>query len=167
MTEVEEQIDGCKYLFLAEIQELGGNRLRIVVQQGTPASKPRTIAVGESSIADGTPIEVTSESASFEIEWPGYVAYAVLNESYACQPDAEQWYTGRRFRIYAKSHFRDYLLQSTFATNEFPGLLRHYEICCEDQIVNVVSTFSPRITVTVTPGPEQRKPFRMQSLGTS
>jgi hypothetical protein len=162
MTEVEAQIDGCEYLFLADIQELGGNRLRIVVQEGKPADKPNTITVGESSIADCTPIEVTAGSASFEIEWPLYVAYAVLNESYAGQPDAEQSYTGKRFRIYTKSHFSAYLSRSTFASNEYPGPLRHYEICCEDQIVNVVSTFSPTITLTVAPGdPEQRQSFRM------
>jgi hypothetical protein len=162
MTEVEAQIDGCKYLFLADIQELGGNRLRIVVQEGRPAGKPKTVTVGESSIADCTPIEVMPESASFELEWPLYVAYAVLNESYACQPDAEQPYTGKRFRTYAKSHFRDYLSRSTFASDEFPGPLRHYEICCEDQIVNVVSTFSPTITLTVASGdPEQRQSFQM------
>ena len=96
MTEVEAQIDGCEYLFLTDIQELGGNRLRIIVQEGNPAGKPKTITVGESSIADCTPIEVTPESACFEIEWTRYVAYAVLSESYACCPAAEQSYTGKR-----------------------------------------------------------------------
>jgi hypothetical protein len=148
MTEVEAKIDGCQYLFLSDIQELGGNRLRIVVQEGRPAGEPKTIIVGDSSIADCTPIEVTSESAGFEIEWPHYVAYAVLNESYTSPPDAEQSYTGKRFRIYSKSYFRHYLSRCTFATDEYPGPLQHYEICCEDQIVNVVSNFSPTITVT-------------------
>jgi hypothetical protein len=149
MNEVEEQINGCKYLFLTGIQELGGNRLRIVVQEGRQAGKPKAITVGASSIPDCVPIEVTSESAFFEIQWPNYIAYAVLNESYACQPEAGQSYTGKRLRIYTKSHFMDYLLLSTFATDEFPGPLRHYEICCEDQLVNVVSTSSPTIMMTV------------------
>jgi hypothetical protein len=162
LSEPETQIDTCDFLFLTEIQELGGNRLRIVVHEGKPTGASKTITVGGSAIRDCTSIEITAESAAFEFVWPHYVAYAVLNESYASPPNAEQSFKGRRFRIYEKSYFRDYLSRSTFATDEYPGPLLHFEICCEDQIVNVVSTVSPTIT-TIVPltDPERRQSFRM------
>jgi hypothetical protein len=147
MTESEAQLDACEFLFLTDIQELGGNRLRVVVHGGKPAGKPQSVNVGNPVISDATPIKVTSESAAFEIEWLHYVAYAILNESYASPPTPEEAYTGKRFRIYWKSHFRDYLSRCTFASDDYPGPLQHFETCCEDQIINVVSTSSPTITV--------------------
>jgi hypothetical protein len=162
LPEAETQIDNCDFLFLTEIQELGGNRLRLIVHEGKSTGESKTITVGESAIRDCTPIEITPESAAFEIVWPHYVAYAVLNESYASQPNAEQLFKGKRFRIYEKSFFRDYLSRSTFATDEYPGPLLHFEICSEDQIVNVVSTVSPTITtVEALTGTERRQSFRM------
>ena len=104
-----------------------------------------------------SPLKVHGLKSSGHITWP-----MPLNESYACPPDAEQSYSGKRFRIYSTSHFRDYLSRSTFATDEYPGPLRHFEICCEAQIVNVVSTVSPTITVTAPRAhSEQRQRFRI------
>jgi hypothetical protein len=145
MTESEAQIDACGFLFLTDIQELAGNGLRIVVYEGRPTDGQKTLRIGDSKIDDCIPIEVTRQSFGFEIEWPHYVAYAVLNESFASPPGADQSFAGRRFRIYTKSHFTNYLSRSTFANDEYPGPLKHFEICCEDQIVNIVSTFAPSI----------------------
>jgi hypothetical protein len=111
--ELSAQIDRCEYLFLTEIQELGCNRLRLIVHEGKPSGKPETVSVAGSLIPDCTPIRITPDSVGFEVEWLHYVAYAVLNESYASYPDASQSYTGRRFRLYTKSHFRDYLVRLT------------------------------------------------------
>lgn len=146
MTESEAQLDACEFLFLTDIQELGGNRLCVIVREGRPAGKPQTVNVGSATISDATPIKVTPESAAFKVEWLHYVAYAILNESYASLPTPEESYTGMRFRIYSKSHFRDYLSRCTFASDGYPGPLQHFEICCEDQLINVVSTSSPTIT---------------------
>ena len=162
MTEIEAKLDRCKYLFLADIRELGGNRLRVTIEEGKPLGIPDRNG-GPISIADCTRIEIMPESESFELEWPRYVAYAVVGESYASQPGAEQSFTGTRFRTYAKSHFRDYVSRSTFATDEYPGLLSHYEICCEYQTINVVSTLPPAITIgwKLDPERQQQRPFRM------
>jgi hypothetical protein len=144
VSESFEQIDECDWLFLAEIEELDGNGLRLLVKEGRRAGQSQDVHVAGQVIHDCTPIAVTDESAAFEIVWEHYVAYCVLNESFAFPPNGEEVYTGKRLRIYSKSRFRQYVSRSTFATDEYPGPMQHYEVCCEDHIVNVISTGVPR-----------------------
>ena len=80
--------------------------------------------------------------------WEHYVAYCVLNESFASPPNDEDVYTGKSFRIYSKSGFRQYISRSTFATEEYPGPMQHYEVCCQDHVINVISTQPPTVTQT-------------------
>lgn len=140
-----KQIDECNYLFLAEIEELHGNGLRLLVREGRTAGLPQDVHVAGQTIHDCTPIAVTDESAVFELVWERYVAYCVLNESFAFPPNSEEVYTGKRVRIYSKSRFRQYISQSTFATDEYPGPMQHYEVCCEDHVVSVISTIDPSL----------------------
>jgi len=76
--------------------------------------------------------------------WASYVGYTVLNESFASASD-DELFEGRRFRIYSKSAFLDYMSRATFASEEFPGPTRHYCVACEDQIVQVLSVEPPAI----------------------
>lgn len=143
VSEAFVQIDECDYLFLAEIEELDGNGLRLLVREGRPTGETQDVHVAGNIIHDCTPIGVTPESAVFEIKWEHYVAYCVLNESFAFPPNGEEVFTGKRFRVYSKSRFRQYVSRSTFATDGYPGPMQHYEVCCEDHIVNVISTSVP------------------------
>ena len=79
-----------------------------------------------------------------EITFPDYVAYAVLNESFA-NVDKYEEYTGQFFRTYSKSHFLDYVGVATFASDDYPGKSTHYEIPCLDHIVEVISVGEPQI----------------------
>lgn len=141
--EAFEQIDECDYLFLAEIEELSGNGLRLLVREGRAAGQRQDVHVAGQTIHDCTPIAVADESAAFEIVWEHYVAYCVLNEAFAFSPSSEDVYTGKRVRIYSESRFRQYVSRATFATDEYPGPMQHYEVCCEDHLVNVISTIHP------------------------
>ena len=57
-------------------------------------------------ISRGTRIDVTDESAAFELVWKKYAAYSVMNASFTAVDD-EARYRGNRFRLYSKSHFID------------------------------------------------------------
>jgi hypothetical protein len=140
--DVNATIDGCSYLFLSEIQELDFNGLRVVVCEGRPTGEAEPRFVGDSVIPDCTRIEITEDSAAFEIIWENYVAYSVLNESYAA-PDGEEQYEGRRFRVYSKSRFIDYVARASFACPEYPGPSQHYGIVCENHVIDVISTVPP------------------------
>jgi len=136
------EINTCRYLFLSEIQELDYNGLRLVVREGLTTETVEAIHVAGSVLSGGTRISVTEESRAFELVWKQYVAYSVLNESYASAVEQEN-YRGNRFRIYLRSNFIDYVSRASFATIEYPGPTEHYEVVCENHIVDVISTRAP------------------------
>ncbi len=140
-------MEGCRFLFLSEIQELNQNGLRLVVSEGMPVGEEAPVQVDGTAISGGTLIEVTEESNTFELIWNEYVVYSVLNESYA-NVDDEEHYDGNRFRVYSKSYFIEYASRASFANADYPGPTQHFGIVCENHVVNVISTAPPTITAT-------------------
>ncbi len=140
-----EDLNDCRSLFLTDIQETGFNSLTVIVSEGVPAGDAEAIEVGGVVIPNCTRIEPTDQSRVFELAWKSYVGYAVLNESFASVDDAEQ-FEGKRFRVYSKSHFLDYMSQATFACKEHPGPTQHYSVACEDHIIEVLSVAAPTLT---------------------
>jgi len=116
MSNPTDEMNDCSSLFLAEIQETGCNSLKLVVAESVPVGEPESITVGGVAIPNCTPVEATDQSRIFELVWTHYVGYAVLNESFASFNDDEQ-FEGRRFRVYSKSRFRDWLRQHSLAMN--------------------------------------------------
>ena len=139
---LREQIDSHEFLYLWEIGEPEVNVLKVVVDEA------KALTDGNVEIPDtpfmGNPIVSDETCRRYEITFPSYVAYAVLNESFAKVDEYEQ-YTGHYFRVYSKSHFLDYLGVTTFASDDYPGKSTHYEIACLDHMVEVVSAEEPQI----------------------
>jgi hypothetical protein len=144
VTDQLAEVNDCKYLFLAQIEELGHNCLRLVIEEGLPSGGPTSLKIADQTIPDCTRIEVTPKSRVFELVWTGYVAYSVRNESFAAS-DHDERYEGLLFRTYSKSHFIDYVSRSTFATADYPGPVRHYGIGCQDHVVDVISIVAPLV----------------------
>jgi hypothetical protein len=99
---LREQIDSHEYLYLWETGEPETNVLRVVVDEAKASDDsdveiPKTPFMGRPIISDET-------CRRYEITFPSYAAYAVLNESFAKVDEYEQ-YTGRYFRVCSKSHF--------------------------------------------------------------
>jgi hypothetical protein len=138
MCSPKDEINDCSSLFLDEIVELDHQRLRLVISEGLPDGNPVSLKIGGTTISGATRIEVTAESRVFELIWTTYVGYSVRNESYA-QPSEDEVYEGNRLRIYSKSPFIDYISRATLACDEYPGPTRHYELVCENHIVDIVS----------------------------
>lgn len=93
----------------------------------------------------GTRVATTEQSRVFEVVWSRYVAYSVLNESYASVDISEQ-YEGHRFRVYSQSHFIDYVSRASFATAQYPGPTEHYAVVCENHVVDVISVAAPIVS---------------------
>jgi hypothetical protein len=134
---LREEIDQLQYLFLTEIGEPDTCALRIVVREGRVTDETETIEVGSTKITDVHPIVWDETSRAYEITFPNYVAYAVVNESFA-NVDKYEEYTGRYFRVYSKSHFLDYVRVATFASDDYPGKTTHYQVACSDHVVEVI-----------------------------
>jgi hypothetical protein len=141
-----EQLDGCECLFLSSISEPEENGLILLVQEGLPAGEPQTLQVGTGNIGGVVPIDVTTQSRAFELHWPLYISYAVRNESFCTWDEEEEW-VGFAFRIYTQSKFLDFVARGTFASTEYPGPFKHYQILCANHIIDVAAQDAPVVRV--------------------
>lgn len=149
-----EALRACKYLYLHELSEPEENQLRLVLYEakiGAAASQATLDAEPNSEIrcllSESKSIEHGPGCKIFEINWSSYIAYSVLNESYALpEPDTSVG-TGRLFVKYTKSVYLDYLSRVTFADSTFPGPFKHWAVYCLNHCVDVASTADPTIEV--------------------
>ena len=64
-----DEMNDCRSLFLAEIQETGRNPLKLVGVKGLPVGEPKSITAGGVVILDCTSIEAADRSRIFELLW--------------------------------------------------------------------------------------------------
>jgi hypothetical protein len=134
-----DELNSCKFLFLRGITELGGNSLRLIVEEGLPESEEVSRQVVDVQITGGHLVRSTESSRRFEIIWDSYIAYSLTNEIYATAEKYEKAESGRRCQVFSDSHFLDYISRTSCANSEYPGPFDHVCVNCEDQIVNIVS----------------------------
>jgi len=135
--------EGHMNLCLTKIGEPSENSLRIVVAEGV-LGQLSPIKFGEIDLGEGRPIEVTSESRHFEINWDAYVAYAVRNESYwKAEPQEPRMINHLSRRV--DSAFLEFVSTTTFADNDYPGPLQHWALSTLTHCVDVVSVQPPRV----------------------
>jgi hypothetical protein len=142
-----EQIDRHTYLYLTDIGEPKDNVLRLVIEEARASGELEDIKIADVTLPDVRSIVSDESCHAYEILFGSYVAYAVRNESYGV-PDESEEFTGRRFCVYSKSRFLDYVRLATFASDDYPGKLNHYGINCLNHIVDVVSIEEPRISIS-------------------
>ena len=135
--------NGHMNLFLTEIGEPSGNRLRIVVAEGI-LGRRLPIKFDDVDLGKGRPIEVTSESRHFELRWDDYVAYAVRNESFWKAESLEPQMSNHLHRR-VDSAFLEFVFKTTFADDDYPGPLQHWALYTLTHCVDVVSVKPPRV----------------------
>ena len=138
------QLDDCKYLDLAGISEPGQNSLRLVVEEMQTGFLSEKLEIEGVDFGQSRKIEHTPSCRTFELIWDTYIAYAVVNESYARVKDYEV-YEGRLVRAYSKSDFLDHIRRDTFADEKYPGPFKHIALVCMHHIVDVISVSEPRV----------------------
>ncbi|HDS0948195.1 TPA: hypothetical protein QDZ34_000818 [Stenotrophomonas maltophilia] len=138
-------LDTCEYLFLTDIGEPAANCLRLVIDEGRVTGEPRRVDLGQGRSIDGVrAIGITSGSQQFELVWDHYISYAVHNESYQSWDDSEAW-SGNLFRRYSRSKFLDYLDHATFADSRYPGPFAHYQVICQDHVIDIAALQPPKV----------------------
>lgn len=130
-------------LYLTDISEPEDNSLRIVLCEAV-LGRATSIEVGEVEIGDVRPMEIGDTSRVIEVYWSSYIAYAVRNESYWAQ-EAGELISDNHLYKKTKSAFLDYVLATTFATDEYPGPFEHWALDTLNHCVAVASTHPPRI----------------------
>lgn len=138
------ELDTCASLYLREISEPSQNRLRLLIEEALVMPQEVTVKFAGTEIANCHLVRSTADSRLFEIIWDNYVAYSVANESYSTRNESEE-FSGRFARLYGKSHFLDYISVATLASTECPGPLRHVQLVCECNIIDVVSIKFPQV----------------------
>lgn len=136
------EIDACAFLWLREMGETSRQGLRLLVEEGRASPKINAIDLAGVTL-EAHPVKPTGQV--FEITWNSYIAYCVRNESYCAVPADEDLAVGKRFRIYRKSHFLNFIGCATVACTEYPGPFAHFGICCEDHVIDVISVDEPEI----------------------
>ena len=145
-----EQINRHKYLYLAEIGEPSDNVLRLVIEQATTSVEEHNLEIGETIISGLRNIISDETCFVYEIIFESYIAYSVLNESYA-RVDESEIFTGNLLRLYSKSNFLDYLKLATFAAEDYPGKFEHYEIVGLNHVIEVASVDNPQVSILRSP----------------
>lgn len=144
--DIVDQINSHNCLFLIKIQH--DENLSIIVQEGVVSGEVENLRITEDRfIEDVKKLSTGDTSIIYQIKFDGnVVAYSTRNESYADWDDDEE-FTGSNYRIYTKSRFLEYVDVSTWATDDYPGKLTHYEILTVDYIIDVITTDLPLIEI--------------------
>ena len=122
-----DEINGCKYIYLSNLEEPQDNSLRLVVEEAITETSSVVINVGGIEMAGSRGISVIEDSQVYEIVFETYIGYSVIDESFAL-PDNEEVFDGRLFCVYEKSGYLDYLKKSSFACDDHPGPFKHLSL---------------------------------------
>jgi hypothetical protein len=141
-----EQIESHRFLYLLELGEPRDNVLRLIISQAQERKTPEDVVIEGLTLTNSHELIADEACTAYEIIFQTYVAYSVVNESFASVDDSEI-FTGHLFRTYSKSRFLDYIGVATFASDDFPGKLTHYGVNCLNHFIDVVSSAEPIISV--------------------
>ena len=143
------QLDSVGYVDLREISEPNKrvfNSLRIVVEEAV-VNEAATVVSDRpelaSLLAGAHPIQSVDGCKTYQLSWKHYLAYLVTEElvgSNAPNGYADEIYTGRILRLYARSHFLDHVMRDTGGHTQD---VLHYKIICLNHLIDVVSYYPP------------------------
>ena len=93
------------------------------------------------------PIVHDATHRTFELTWPSYIGYSVINESYSNGEPKESNGEGRLLVVYTHSQYLEYLSKASFADAQHPGPFKHWALYCLNHTIDVASTVEPRMQV--------------------
>ena len=139
-----DQINGHKCLYLDHVGEPEDNSLLLRIDEARSEGPEIDVEIVEGKSLKGRAIETTIDCSRYSVYFEGYIAYAIVNESYA-QTGKNELYEGDLARVYSRSHFLDFVSKTTFASSDYPGPFTHYAFMCLNHCVDVVSCIPPKI----------------------
>jgi len=143
-----DSLDSAKYLYLRELSEPRDNSLRLVVQEAlvNPAGLVRPhpeLPELEGILKAASPIESTENCRRFELIWKRYVAYLVTEECVgSCGSYDDEIFSGKLFRVYAKSHFLEHLARDT---GGHTGEVLDYKVTWLNHLVDIAAYDPPEV----------------------
>ncbi len=147
-----QQLDDCKYLFANSIREIEELTLELIVSEARtqePILVARNDSFYEQLLVGGRRIETDDSCRSFRLVFDRHrmISYTVLNESYGRYPEPPEMFEGKLFRIFSWSHLLEFTRRTTYASDEYPGPLFHYQLACLNHVFDVIATGPPTIDI--------------------
>jgi len=138
---------GLRSFFAREISEPAEHVLRVVIAESSLAPAKEIQLPGTTASFTGRTLFIDKSTPSVMLEWQRYVAYSVENE---CFGKADSWDSALRpldamLQTRKESAFLNYVSEATFASDNYPGVLTHWQLFCENHIINVVSDKPPSL----------------------
>jgi len=137
-----EQINNSEYLFLNHLFERDGNELIINVSEGIESEETHDIEVIGVALTGLHNVDA-DKSCSYNLVFSDYVLYLVTNESFSYLKKEEE-FTGKSFRIFSKSHLKEYNEKYTSYCRD--EKLIHYQIVCVNHVIDIITPYEPEIT---------------------
>lgn len=146
------QINDCEYLFAVGIREIEELTLELIITEAKAQEEvlvPRDDSLIEQLRAGAHAIEPDATCRRFRVVFDRrhMVSYTVSDESYGKYPAPPEQFTGKLFRTFTWSHLLEFTKRNSYVSDENPGVLQHYEIACQNHIIDVICASPPRITV--------------------
>ena len=69
VAEIFSELNFCRYIYLREVSEPGNKKLRLVLEETTPARKLESVVVEGVNFTDLRALESTEFSRLFEVTW--------------------------------------------------------------------------------------------------
>lgn len=164
MSHLTDIFADCKYLYLDRLFEPAENQLSVRILEATCGGQiPDALLDSEpfkpvkDVLAQATAIEHRAGCRIFELTWPSYVGYSVLNESFALLEPETSTHVGHLFVEYTSSSYLDYLRRASWAGADFPGPYRHWAALCLNHIVDIASVDEPAVEVSIANASESIK----------
>ena len=145
-------INDCAYVFMSRLELIDDFTLRVSLVEGkaqAPLSGSSVSGVFKHLLAGAMPVTSDGTCRSFRLEFDRdhLVMYNVLNESYSKAPSRTDSSTGGKLRRFSRSQYLDFATSATIADDDYPGPLIHFQIVCENHVVDAIATAPPKIIV--------------------
>ncbi len=135
---------------------MGDGRLRLVLLEATEGGAVDAAKLGfdsppelSSILKRARAIEHLPGCRIFDIRWSSYIAYSVINESYASGEPETSGGSGKLFKEYIRSEYLNYMRKASWACDDHPGPYKHWAAYCLNHVVDVASPSEPEITVEI------------------
>lgn len=134
-------INQCSNLRTRDISQVDGRAP--VVELASAITQGRTMRIG--GIEGVHPLEITDESVLFCLRFPDPVCFAVTDEMFA-ENESNKTSGSGWIKIFRSSAFLEFVQRSTWAKDEYPGPLMHFQVNTLDHRIDVVTAQPPEIS---------------------
>ena len=136
-------LDDAKTWFLHAL--LYQDQLRVIVAEGFVGDQTEDLRIGDHTIKDLRSLDVSDKSRLFEIRFPQFVAWQVVNESFTSFDEYELRDDTGTLQTLSRSKYFDYVKANHGWYEDVIGSAKHYRVWTENEVVDVVACEPPTI----------------------